>query len=146
MIDLDNLKNYSLFGGIKQDHMNTIQQFLEEGNFNPGEDIVVQGERSERVYLIIEGSVTVYVDGAKLAQLTEGESFGEMHLIDIMPRSATITANSDVTTLSLCNRDIITIKEQCIETYLMIIMNCARNISRRLRNTNKAYAKTLHNT
>ncbi|MGL1902012.1 MAG: cyclic nucleotide-binding domain-containing protein [Fibrobacterales bacterium] len=143
MIDVTNLKNYSLFGGLRVDQMEIILNVLTEKSFEPGHDIVTQGERSERVYMIIEGSVSVYVDGEKIAVLHEGESFGEMHLIDIMPRSATITADTDVTTVSICNKDIISVKQSSIDTYLMMIMNCARNISRRLRTTNKAYAALI---
>jgi len=64
-------------------------------------DVVRQGERGERFYLIAAGLADVTVDGHKVATLGPGGSFGEIALLHDRPRSATVTARTDLDLISL---------------------------------------------
>jgi CRP/FNR family cyclic AMP-dependent transcriptional regulator len=68
-------------------------------NFRRGETIISEGAVGDTAYLIKEGSVRVSVGGGstdrRITELTAGEVFGEMSLIDPGPRSATVTALAD---------------------------------------------------
>lgn len=72
---------------------------MNKAHYKAGEQILVEGEVGDSAYLIVSGSVKVSVGaGGKqrdLAELGEGQVFGEMSLIDPGPRSATVTATSD---------------------------------------------------
>ena len=73
--------------------MNTV-------NFKKGEDIIEEGTLGDCAYIIEEGSVEVskltpHGDKQVLGVLEKSEIFGEMGLIDGLPRSATVTALED---------------------------------------------------
>ena len=74
--------------------------------FKKGEDIVQENDLSDCVYIIHSGLVEVTrmtAEGEKkvIADLGENEIFGEMGLIDGLPRSATVTALEDSTVSSI---------------------------------------------
>ncbi len=141
MISLDDLKRYSLFGGIMDKELALIRTLLKPESFPPGHDIIIQGDRGDRLYFILEGEVEILVREAedptkpmkRIAILGAGDTVGEMELIDIQPRTATVRALTQVHTVCLTNKDFFTIKKAHLETFTLIIMNLARDISRRLR-------------
>lgn len=102
---------------------------------------MTQGDLDNHVYFILDGRVGVWSDGVRIAELQEGQQFGEMHLIDVQPRSASIIAETEVETLSLTHHDFHKIQEKDKDAFIMILMNCARDVSRRLRAANHALAQ-----
>ena len=82
--------------------MNTI-------NFKKGEDIIQEGTKGDCAYIIEEGSVEVskltpHGEKQILGILEQSEIFGEMGLIDGLPRSATVTALEDCV-MSVCSQE-----------------------------------------
>lgn len=67
-----------------------------------------------------------------------GDTFGEMELIDIQPCAATVRADKKTSVVTFTNADLYTLSKWNLKTYAMIIMNLAREISRRLRAANEA--------
>jgi len=64
-------------------------------SYDANEVIMTEGDTSQLVYFLVQGSCTVNVDGMDVADLTKtGDVFGEMGMIDHEPRSATITAQT----------------------------------------------------
>jgi CRP/FNR family cyclic AMP-dependent transcriptional regulator len=61
----------------------------------PGVEMVAQGDHSTGMYLILDGSADVTVDGHPVGRLAKGDYFGEMSLIDGETRSATVTSGPD---------------------------------------------------
>jgi len=139
MIDLGNLKQYSLFGGLSEDVLELIKALMHKKTFKSGETIFEEGAQGDEVCFLVEGKIEVFSDGIKIGEINEGEQFGEMHMIDIMPRSANIIAQSDVIILALKNKDIFKIRRKSNEAFMMLLMNCGRDISRKLRKMNKKY-------
>lgn len=70
---------------------------FERQSFTAGEVIVCQGDPAESAYLIVEGTVEVSRNGGPIAELGPGETFGEAALVSGGERTATVTAESDVT-------------------------------------------------
>jgi len=62
---------------------------------DPGVPMVRQGDASSGMYLLIDGSAEVTVDGREVGSLKTGDYFGEMSLIDGSTRSATVTSGPD---------------------------------------------------
>jgi CRP-like cAMP-binding protein len=69
---------------------------MERRTYRPGEVIIVEGADTSDAYLLEEGQVTVTRGGQHLRTLAPREIFGEMALITDQPRSATVTALTDV--------------------------------------------------
>ncbi|MFW5690077.1 MAG: cyclic nucleotide-binding domain-containing protein, partial [Spirochaetota bacterium] len=69
----------------------------------------------------------------QLTIMHTGDTFGEMELIDIQPCAASVRAVEPTDTLSLSNRDLYKVSKIDMKTYALLVMNLAREISRRLR-------------
>jgi CRP/FNR family cyclic AMP-dependent transcriptional regulator len=65
-------------------------------NFKAGETIFTEGEPFDTVYVVLDGEVSIVMDGNELVILGEGELFGEIALLNGGGRSATAVAVTDV--------------------------------------------------
>ncbi len=74
---------------------------LESARFDSGTDIVRQGDLGDRFYLIDSGEVEVFEDGELARRQRPGDYFGEIALLRDIPRTATVTATSEVEVLAL---------------------------------------------
>ena len=97
------LRSSELFGGLPDKRLTAIAEAGREVAFVPGEELVVEGDDAGRFFLIVAGSVEVTVGGVLRAVLGPGRGVGELALIDGGPRSATVTATSDVRAFSLAS-------------------------------------------
>ncbi|MDR1420430.1 MAG: cyclic nucleotide-binding domain-containing protein [Treponema sp.] len=133
MIDTDTLQRYSLFGGIGEEEIRKILPLMENESYEAGDNIIVEGQRNDRIRFIVEGRTAVVKKGIVLSEFREGDAFGEMEVLDVMPSAATIKALSGVRVMSMSNRSLREIYRLDIKTFSLIIMNLARDLSRRLR-------------
>ena len=151
MVTLEFLKAHSLFGGIRDRELKKVRFLMREENFSKGEFIIHEGDVGDRLFFIVKGSVEILKEvstakGEKLeriAVLGDGDMFGEMELIDIQPRAANVKALEDTTALTLSNRDLHQIEKWNLKTFTIILMNLAREISRRLRRMDALMASAL---
>jgi CRP-like cAMP-binding protein len=147
------LKLHSLFGGLTEEEMNKIRPLFREEKFAKNDTILRENERNDRLYFICEGSVEISrrIEGPndaatqKIALLGVGDTFGEMELIDIQSCAATVRAIEDTVVLTLSNFDFHKISKINLKSFTLIIMNLAREISRRLRKADALLAKLLRN-
>jgi len=137
MLTLQTLQNYSLFGGLLEDQIAKILPLMELESFKPGTDIIVEGTPNDRVYFIINGEVSVIKEGVVLSKLETGRTFGEMEVLEVMPSAATIRSLTDVTVMIFSNKALREIYRQDIKAFSLVIMNLARDLSRRLRTMNE---------
>ncbi len=88
----DVIQKMPLFSRLQERELLRIMQVAEVIAFEPDQNVVVEGERGDELFIILSGLVRVFRGGAVLTEFGPGEHFGEMALIRAMPRSATITA------------------------------------------------------
>ncbi len=93
------LRNGSL---AEQDRLAAL---LEEESVPAGEVIVYQGEIGVRFYILRYGAARVLVDGREVSRLRSGDWFGEVALLNEIPRTATVQAAEDTDLLSLSDDD-----------------------------------------
>ena len=102
---IDFLKHVSMFEDLDQKSLQAIANAAVEQRYEPGQEIVRQGDTGVGAFIIRSGKVDVIQerDGkqAKLATLGPGDVFGEMALLDEFPRSATVRAVEPTTALGI---------------------------------------------
>jgi MFS family permease len=86
------LREHPIFAPLPIDTLERLSHDLVTVTPAPGEAVVTQGEPGERVYLIADGKVRVEVDGVVRRTHSEGECFGEIALLNDVPRTATVSA------------------------------------------------------
>jgi CRP/FNR family transcriptional regulator, cyclic AMP receptor protein len=91
------VKNAKLFEGLPESEVRSIEKQMKTVNHAAGHEIVVRGEGGVGFMIIIDGTVTVNTVTGHARKLGPGDSFGEMALLDHEGRSATATADTDVT-------------------------------------------------
>ncbi len=127
------LKSVGLFSRIPGEDLARIAGIAQEVNFEQGQLIIQEDEIGDSMFLIIEGEVAVLRLAKELSRLGGRESFGEMALLDNEPRSATITAVSDVTCLKIEREEFYELMSEKIEIAHGII----RMLTNRLREANE---------
>jgi CRP/FNR family cyclic AMP-dependent transcriptional regulator len=93
-LDVSLLKSIPLFAEVPDEKLRKIAPFATTEEYAEGQVVVREGGYSNHFYAIEEGSVKVERDGQKLAELGEGDIFGEQGLLEKQERSATVTASS----------------------------------------------------
>ncbi len=152
MVKTKFLQSHSLFGGLTGEDIKGIRSLLKEVSFPEGEYIVKQGEPGDRLYFIHQGEVEIVREcpspqgpvSRRLMLLGPGDTFGEMELIDVQPRAASVRALTEVSALTLSNADMYQIYKSNLKAYTLIIMNIARELSRRLRDTDALLGSALY--
>ncbi len=131
----------TLFRDVPQGELQTILSMVKTVRFTAGENILKEGEATNDLLIVREGTVEVYVsrDGTKIpiTQLGPMSYFGEMSVFDDYPRSANVGAVTEVVTHRI-DRD-------AFRTFLKsnpsALFQMCTVFSHRLRNTNSALAK-----
>jgi CRP-like cAMP-binding protein len=133
MIEPSTLQKYSLFGGLLEEQIKLILPQLEQEDYEPSDDVIVEGTPNDKIRFIISGRVAVVKNSIIIYEMGEGETFGEMEVLDVMPSEATIKTLAHTTVLSISNKGLRGIYKEDIHSFSLIIMNLARDLSRRLR-------------
>jgi CRP/FNR family cyclic AMP-dependent transcriptional regulator len=95
------LSQVPLFSGCSQRDLQTIARVVKDIDHDEGTVIAREGEPGIGLFVIADGTAEVTIGGAKKASLGPGDFFGEIALLDGGPRTATVTATSDVKLLGL---------------------------------------------
>jgi len=140
-LDFQELKRYSMFGGITPETFEALRPFIHLQDFNTGDHVMEEGAVNDRVFFIVSGSVEVlkHLEGRdpgdcrRITVMGTGETFGEMELIDVQPCAATVRAIEPTRTLTLSNHDLYRVSKSDLKTYTLLILNLARELSRRIR-------------
>lgn len=100
------LRKFPFFGSLNRQELERIAARLRTDRFPAGATVFMAGDPGDRYYLIREGAAEVRLaDGQQAPDLGPGAAFGELALLFGKPRSATITAKTDLVTASLSRAD-----------------------------------------
>ena len=97
----DLLRNVSLFSGLEERELASLAEEFNERRFNEGQQIALEGEGGLMFFIVADGEASVEVHGQEVGKLGPGDAFGEIALIDRRPRTATVTAKTNLTTYGL---------------------------------------------
>jgi CRP-like cAMP-binding protein len=94
-----------LFRGIDAEGLKHLAAVATPVDFPAGHMIARQGDIGTGFFVVISGLVRVVRDGEVVAHLGPGEFFGELSVLDRMPRNATVFAEKDTRCLALASWD-----------------------------------------
>lgn len=95
------LSGNRLFDELSKKEVGAVIDYSTEVNHPKGQVIVIEDRSGVGFHLILDGTAVVSVKGRKVRTLGPGESFGDIAVIDGGPRSASVTAETELRTLSL---------------------------------------------
>jgi hypothetical protein len=95
------LQQVPMFRPLPLTEIENLLNFMNPASAKAGEAIITQGETGDNFYVITKGEVEVTKDGVVLALLRDGDEFGEIALLEDVPRTATVKAVTDVELLAL---------------------------------------------
>jgi len=98
------LSDIWLFSSCSPGQLRTIKRQVDEITVPAGRVLVEEGTVGREFFFIVQGTATVRQGGRKVASLGPGQYFGELSLLDRKPRSATVTADTDMVLLVLEQR------------------------------------------
>jgi CRP-like cAMP-binding protein len=95
------LRNVRLFSDLDEKDLESLAEEFNERRFSAGDKIALEGEGGLMFFVVESGELSVDVHGESVSKMGPGSSFGEIALIDRRPRTATVTAASDVVAFGL---------------------------------------------
>jgi CRP-like cAMP-binding protein len=102
---LDLLSRIPLFRGCTKDELRHIDRAATQVDYAVGQLICREGDVGRELIMVVEGEASIDRGGVEIATVGPGAFIGEMSLLDGGPRSATITATSEVKALVLPTRE-----------------------------------------
>lgn len=134
---LSDVKKNKLLANLPENLINELVQNSFVEKFKPGDTILREGEKGDKVCLLLKGNVKILKladsTGRILFEMSEGDFFGEMALIDLHPRSASVVALTDCEVLSIPANYF----DKLLHQYPQILINIAKELSERIRVSNE---------
>jgi CRP/FNR family cyclic AMP-dependent transcriptional regulator len=135
---VEELREIGLFGALSDGVLEHLTKNLETRWVPPGETLFREGDSAHDMFVVLEGEIEVLKRSHmhhdhRVALLGPKDSCGEMSLIDVQPRSATARSVAPTRLLRLTSEDFDRLYRYDLKSYALVILNIARDLSRRLR-------------
>ncbi|NWF36828.1 cyclic nucleotide-binding domain-containing protein [Mariprofundus sp. KV] len=131
------LQSMPVFGGVSREGLEFLMQRASLLNLEKGEFFFHEGDPAVSMFVVESGVVAALKlrDGQELVarELGQGDCFGEMALLDLYPRSASVIARTRCRAIEISQVSLFALHQENLEQFTIIQMNIGREISRRLR-------------
>src|SRR4249920_848882 len=131
------LQQMPIFGAIQDDALRYLLEPVPSISVPAGQFFFRERDAADCMYVLESGRVAVLKDWAGrellLRELGQGDCFGEMALLDLFQRSASVRALDECRAMALTPAHLHRLFEHDAEQFALIQMNIGREMSRRLR-------------
>jgi CRP/FNR family transcriptional regulator, cyclic AMP receptor protein len=143
------LQTIPIFAGLNEAALSELSLAASEAEYQDKEVIVREGEAGDRMFIIHSGRVEVvkYLGSAKetvLAAFGPRDFLGEMSIIECVTRSASLRALDRSFLFALKGIDLYRLYRRQPDQYSIVILNIARDLSRRLRAIDERFTAISH--
>lgn len=144
------LRAIGLFGALSDDVLAHLARTLTVHTPESGEIVFREGDDANAMFVVLRGEMEVLkrskrATESRVALLGPGDWFGEMSIVDIQPRSATVRALAPSRLLRISASDLDALYRYDLRSYSLIVLNLARELSRRLRVADGILADLISN-
>ena len=143
------LRQADIFFQFTTEHLDRVSSFCQERTYQAGEVVFTEGARSDELYIIAQGEVEILLNPSLvsdqpaqvfnpvlIATLRQGQSFGEIALVDQGLRSATARASKSPTRLLILNKDnLLSLCEEDPSFGYRLMRNLAADLALKIRST-----------
>ena len=138
----ETLASFALFGGLEPSCCALLAKQMQVADYSKDRIIYSEGDPAHELYVVVKGHLRVHksmgVGKLGLTGLGPGDFFGEMSFLDMQPRSATVQTIDEVQMWRLDYAALRTAYKDNIKCYTLVVMNIAREMSRRLRRADQS--------
>lgn len=140
-IRLELLQNMPIFGALSDETLAFLVDQARLRRVAAGDWFFREGDPASALYVLERGRVEIVKtwqgSERRLNTLGPGDCFGEMALLDLGPRSASVRAVDDCIAIELDVADMYRLYEHDVRQFALVQMNLAREVCRRLRRTDE---------
>ncbi len=138
------LRHVSFFQLLSDQDIRDIMKYCREEELSPGKIIFNEGDKADRFYIIMSGEVEVWKDydspyADLLAVHGEGKLFGEMALVDDLPRSATVVTRSRTRMFYINEEEF----QRLLKENSLVALAIIRSLSAMVRKSNQTFVEDL---
>jgi CRP/FNR family transcriptional regulator, cyclic AMP receptor protein len=134
---IEMLQGMPVFGAIREDMLRVLLEHAQASVVRAGEFFFHENDPANSMFVLEAGRAAVIKSWQGrdfvLHRLGAGDCFGEMALMDLSARSASVRADEDCRAIELAATDLLRLFERDAEQFALIQMNIGREVCRRLR-------------
>ena len=131
--DIQFLKKVALFEGISDRALGKIVSITHSKKYPAGETVFSEGQEGKLLYIVKAGEVAVVKGEKTISTLVAGDFFGEMALLEEIPRTATVVVSKDSELLLIYKVKFDELLENYPSAGVKVIRNLAAMLSARVR-------------
>ena len=146
--DFSSIKDSTMLQGFSDQDLASLAGFCEMRKMEEGTTVFIENMPGESLFLIKKGTIRIsrmFAEGDEKTLIVLGpeDIFGEMAVIDGLPRAATARVAEDAELISLNKKSLEQLCEKNASLGLQLVRNIVKVFSKRVREANEEYRDML---
>lgn len=136
-LKLETLHRMPLFRHLTYQELVRVMNIVDVRDFAAGATVLDEGEEGDEMFIVLTGGVSIHSGDAQIAALGPGQHFGEMALVDKVPRSASVKAGEPSKLMVMRRRDFFDIVRKDHDVAVKLLWSFLGVLTERLRRTSR---------
>jgi CRP-like cAMP-binding protein len=136
-LKLDTLHRMPLFRHLTYQELVRVMNLVDVKGYDAEQRVLEEGEEGDAMFIVLTGEASVRSGDTKIATLGPGQHFGEMALVDKVPRSASVYAEAESKLMIMRRRDFFDIVRKDHDVAVKLLWAFLGVLTERLRRTSR---------
>jgi serine/threonine protein phosphatase PrpC/CRP-like cAMP-binding protein len=136
-LKFETLHRMPLFRHLTYQELVRVMNIVDVRSYDAGQRIIDEGEEGDEMFILLTGSARVHAGDTVIVTLGPGQHFGEMALVDKVPRSASVTADVPTQLMTMRRRDFFAIVRKDHDVAVKLLWAFLGVLTERLRRTSR---------